>query len=120
VAQRLSIARLGGVQQVLGPATKRIEVRSGGKIGHDVSYRPEVRVQAEEIAKHKRGTATREVDSVLPANPDAPFQRAGDSTEDRRPEGAGAWQLLAVINGWPPVPTTVPAWEWAIAGLRAT
>jgi hypothetical protein len=29
------------------------------------------------------------------------------------------WQLLALINGWPPVPTTVPAWEWLIAALRA-
>ena len=29
------------------------------------------------------------------------------------------WQLLATINGWPPVPTTVPAWEWLIAALRA-
>ena len=29
------------------------------------------------------------------------------------------WQLLAIINGWPPVPTTVPAWEWFIAALRA-
>jgi hypothetical protein len=29
------------------------------------------------------------------------------------------WQLLAVINGWPPVPATVPAWEWLIAALRA-
>ena len=30
------------------------------------------------------------------------------------------WQLLAVINGRPPVPTTrVPAWEWLIAALRA-
>ena len=29
------------------------------------------------------------------------------------------WQLLAIINGWPPVPTTVPAWEWVIAALRA-
>lgn len=28
------------------------------------------------------------------------------------------WQLLAVINGWPPIPTTVPAWEWLIAALR--
>lgn len=28
------------------------------------------------------------------------------------------WQLLAIINGWPPVPTTVPAWEWLIAALR--
>jgi DNA-binding transcriptional MerR regulator len=29
------------------------------------------------------------------------------------------WQLLATINGWPPVPTTVPAWEWLIVALRA-
>ena len=29
-------------------------------------------------------------------------------------------QLLAVINGWPPVPTTVPAWEWLIAALPAS
>ena len=29
------------------------------------------------------------------------------------------WQLLAIINGWPPVPTTVPKWEWLIAALRA-
>jgi DNA-binding transcriptional MerR regulator len=29
------------------------------------------------------------------------------------------WQLLATINGWPPVPTTVPAWEWVIAALRS-
>ncbi len=29
------------------------------------------------------------------------------------------WQLLAVINGWPPVPTTVPAWTWFVAALRA-
>jgi DNA-binding transcriptional MerR regulator len=29
------------------------------------------------------------------------------------------WQLLAVINGCPPIPTTVPAWEWLIAALRA-
>ena len=28
------------------------------------------------------------------------------------------WQLLAIINGWPQVPTTVPAWEWLIAALR--
>jgi DNA-binding transcriptional MerR regulator len=28
------------------------------------------------------------------------------------------WQLLAIINGWPPVPTTVPAWERLIAALR--
>lgn len=29
------------------------------------------------------------------------------------------WQLLGIINGWPPVPPHVPAFEWMIAALRA-
>jgi len=29
------------------------------------------------------------------------------------------WQLLAIINGWPPIPSRVPAMEWLIAALRA-
>lgn len=36
---------------------------------------------------------------------------------DRRAERY--WQLLAIVNGWPQVPSTVPAFEWAIAALRA-
>ena len=35
------------------------------------------------------------------------------------PRAERYWQLLAVVNGWPPVPATVPAWEWLIAALRA-
>jgi DNA-binding transcriptional MerR regulator len=49
-----------------------------------------------------------------------------DRTElaDRFEQGADPraeryWQLLAIINGWPPVPTTMPAWRWTIAALRA-
>jgi DNA-binding transcriptional MerR regulator len=30
------------------------------------------------------------------------------------------WQLLATINGWPPIPSVVPAWEWFVAGVRAS
>jgi DNA-binding transcriptional MerR regulator len=29
------------------------------------------------------------------------------------------WQLLGVLNGWAPVASTVPAFEWVIAALRA-
>jgi DNA-binding transcriptional MerR regulator len=29
------------------------------------------------------------------------------------------WQLLAVINGWEPPPSVVPAFDWVIAALRA-
>ena len=37
---------------------------------------------------------------------------------DRRAERY--WQLLGIINGWPPIPSVVPAFEWAIAALRAS
>lgn len=29
------------------------------------------------------------------------------------------WQLLGVINGWPPMKPMVPAWEWAAETVRA-
>ena len=28
------------------------------------------------------------------------------------------WQLLAIINGWPPAPSVTPAAEWLITALR--
>lgn len=40
-----------------------------------------------------------------------------DTFTDRRAERY--WQLLGVINGWPPRPAGVPAFEWVIAALRA-
>lgn len=36
---------------------------------------------------------------------------------DRRVERY--WQLIGTINGWPAQPSSVPAYEWLIAGLRA-
>ena len=36
---------------------------------------------------------------------------------DRRAERY--WQLLAIVNGWPERPPTVPAWEWLVEALRA-
>jgi DNA-binding transcriptional MerR regulator len=41
-----------------------------------------------------------------------------ESGTDRQAERY--WQLLGVINGWPPIPTVVPAFEWVIAALKAT
>jgi DNA-binding transcriptional MerR regulator len=40
-----------------------------------------------------------------------------ESGTDRRAERY--WQLLGIINGWPPVPSVVPAFEWVLAALRA-
>lgn len=61
------------------------------------------------------------VDEVHPVFPGA-FSR--DALADRLEVGLDGraeryWQLLAIINGWPPVPTSVPAWEWFVAALRA-
>ena len=56
---------------------------------------------------------------------------AGTPGDQRRPQlreqleaGTDAraeryWQLLGIINGWPPFQTHVPAFEWMIAALRA-
>ena len=60
------------------------------------------------------------VDEVLPAFP-GDHDRA--ALADRfatgsDPKAERYWQLMAIINGWPPVPTTAPAWEWFIAALR--
>jgi DNA-binding transcriptional MerR regulator len=30
------------------------------------------------------------------------------------------WQLMATINGWPPIPTQTPAAEWIVAAIRAS
>jgi len=41
------------------------------------------------------------------------FEQGADPRAERY------WQLLAVINGWPPVPSTMAAWRWTIDALRA-
>ncbi|MGH3391828.1 MAG: MerR family transcriptional regulator [Actinomadura sp.] len=35
------------------------------------------------------------------------------------PRAERYWQLLAIINGWPPQPSLTPAFHWFIAALRA-
>jgi DNA-binding transcriptional MerR regulator len=36
---------------------------------------------------------------------------------DPRPERY--WQLMAVINGWPPIPTTMHRWAWFLSALKS-
>ena len=35
------------------------------------------------------------------------------------PRAERYWQLLAVINGWPPIPSTLGNWSWFISALAA-
>ncbi|MFC0528154.1 MerR family transcriptional regulator [Phytohabitans kaempferiae] len=41
-----------------------------------------------------------------------------ESSTDPRPERY--WQLMAIINGWPPIPTQTPLFVWLRDALRAT
>ena len=72
--------------------------------------------------------AARVLDEIVPAftgSADDPADPAFRTRlADRLAAGTDAraeryWQLLAIINDWPPVPTTVPAWHWLIEALRA-
>jgi DNA-binding transcriptional MerR regulator len=74
--------------------------------------------------------AERIVEEVLTAFAGAAAHGAGAGAPDRAeladrfeqgadPRAERYWQLLAVINGWPPVRTAMPAWRWTIDALRA-
>jgi len=61
------------------------------------------------------------LDRVLGGGPDArrlaellaPLEVVTD------PRGERYWELLGVINGWPPYPARVPTLEHVVVGLRA-
>jgi len=55
-----------------------------------------------------------------PSDPAWRAQLAGRLATGTDARAERYWQLLAIVNGWPPVPTTVPAWEWLIAALRTS
>ncbi len=76
----------------------------------------EARAIAGELAAAFAEAEGRGAESGSPAPPAALADRLATGTDARAER---YWQLLAVINGRPPVPTTVPAWEWLIAALRA-
>jgi DNA-binding transcriptional MerR regulator len=56
------------------------------------------------------------------ATDDAAFRRSfldrSAAFSDRRAERQ--WELLGIINGWPPFPRQVPAWDWFLAALSAS
>lgn len=70
-----------------------------------------------------RPVIERIIAAAAAGQPDTPASRR--TLADRLATGTDAraeryWQLLAGINGWPVWPSQVPAFEWAIAALRAS
>jgi hypothetical protein len=64
--------------------------------------------------------ATRVVDRILGASGSAPgsqdrFELVAQLEILTDPRIERYWQLTAIINGWPPFPSHMPAFEWMIA-----
>jgi DNA-binding transcriptional MerR regulator len=83
-------------------------------------------IVAEILAAFGGAASAGEADRAGPAREGGRARAATFRAElaDRFEQGADPraeryWQLLAVINGWPPAPTTMPAWRWTIDALRA-
>ncbi len=114
---------------------------SEGTFGGDAPTPPAVGAQTAELVAEKAGAAVAAgVDPATPAavpivddlvaamaaasgRTDLPAYRrevlaALESSTDPRPERY--WQLMAIINGWPPIPAQTPLYAWLRDALRAT
>lgn len=76
-----------------------------------------VRTGVDPASAEGRAILDRIVPPGTPAEQRVAILEALETFSDRRVERY--WQLLGVINGWPPTPPTIPAYEWVIAALRA-
>ncbi|MGP4114132.1 helix-turn-helix domain-containing protein [Streptomyces sp. 4N509B] len=121
--------------RAMAVAGARVDREPGepGEPGEPEGSRAAAAVDPERVAEHARGAVR---DGVDPGSPEgrrvlarivdpgltaAERARLADTLAtftDRRVERY--WQLLGVLNGWPPVPSQVPAFEWLIAALRAS
>jgi DNA-binding transcriptional MerR regulator len=59
------------------------------------------------------------LDRILAGTPGDRSQLLGQLEAGTDARAERYWQLLGIINGWPPFPAHVPAFEWTIAALRA-
>lgn len=64
--------------------------------------------------------AERTLSAIVPAFGEVSRAELADRLETGTdPRAERYWQLLGMLNGWPPAPSTVADWEWLIAALRA-
>ncbi|MFE0136620.1 MerR family transcriptional regulator [Streptomyces sp. NPDC059037] len=96
-----------GEQQPAGPDPAKVAVHAGQAVREHVA--PATAAGKEFLH--------RIIDPGLPAAERARLADQLATFTDRRVERY--WQLLAVLNGRPQVPSQVPAFEWLIAALRA-
>ncbi len=97
----------GGGQQPEGPDPERVAEHAGAAVREHVAPG----------SAAGREILHRIVDPNLPAAERVRLADRLATFTDRRVERY--WRLLGVLNGWPPGPSQVPAFEWLIAALRA-
>jgi hypothetical protein len=122
------MAEAGAAERERGEATGGEGMRQAAVL---VAARGAAALEAGEPGSEEAEAIVEEILEAFPGGAGAaagavPAAGAVDRAElaDRFEHGADPraeryWQLLAVINGWPPVPTRMPAWRWTIDALRA-
>jgi DNA-binding transcriptional MerR regulator len=118
MSQRHAADRAAGTQQAGDPAAfQRVAALVAEKAGAALAAGIDPASDAARpIADELAGAFAAAEGQAEPGSRAALADRLASGTDARAER---YWQLLAVINGRPPVPTTVPAWEWLIAALRA-
>ena len=114
----------------------RARLREMGKRSFSPSERRLVPTDLPEISWFTGHVAAHMDAGVAPGSPQAEpvvaavLERWGLTDDDREelvdqltlavdPRAERYWQLLAVINGWPPIPPAMHRWEWFLNALRA-
>lgn len=68
----------------------------------------------DEVITRWAGLAGREPDEALRREVAEALELSVDPRAERY------WQLMATINGWPPIPSTMHRWAWFLSALKAT
>lgn len=107
-AREMAVAGAAAQEQPAGPDPARVMEHAGEAV--DLGVDPE--------SAEGRAIRDRIVGPDLSAAERTALADQLDTFTDRRIERY--WQLLGVLNGWPPVPTRVPVFEWLITALRTS
>jgi DNA-binding transcriptional MerR regulator len=111
MSERHAQARAAGEEMTPDPGWQQAAAQVAEKAGN-------AREQGIDPASPEGQAIAREIAAAFgPTDPRTLADRLAQGTDARAER---YWQLLATINGWPPVPTTVPAFEWFIAALRSS
>ena len=107
----LGLSKNDAATQVAGKAvvdTAGAAVAAGMEPGS-----PDAAAVVAELVQNFARAASRADDAAYRSELASQLERFSDTRVERY------WQLIGVINGWPPQPSRAPAYDWLIAAIRA-